>query len=89
MAAFPIGRHPRDLKIAISGVSQYIENPIWIYLDDATDHRPLIKSMARLAASSKLLTQADVAKQFYFSKGAYDAYIHAELSALGLAGPPA
>lgn len=79
---------PRDLEIAIAGVAQHIENPVWVYLDDAIEQRPLTQWIGRIAGKIESMSQADIAKHLYFSKDAYSRYIRAELGELGLAGRP-
>lgn len=82
------GVRTSDLTIAIAGQSQHIENPLWVYLADASNKQTPRQLLGRVAAKFESMTGANVAKQLYFSQSAYRGYIRDELAGLGLDGCP-
>ena len=78
------GIKPGDISaIAIAGVHQHMENPIHVYLKDATDPKPASSFFGRASASIKGRLNLSILDSAIYSKGQYQKYIHNELETLG------
>lgn len=79
---------PGKLTVAIAGLKQHIENPTWVYLDEAVSAQPLARALGRLAAKAEATLPTGALKSTYFSEEVYRRYLDSELEAVGLKDRP-
>lgn len=75
--------NPDDVAIAVAGTLQHIENPSWVYLQNANNTRPVARTVARIAARISGTLGIESTKPLYFSERVYKEYVNDELKSLG------
>jgi len=72
-----------NISIAIAGQLQHIENPLMIYLQEASKPRKLLGFFARICASIEGALNINLLKNVYFNRKAYHQYLKDEFTAIG------
>ena len=75
--------NPADVAIAVAGELQHIENPSWVYLQNANKARPVAQAVAKVAARLAGRLGIESTKTLYFSESVYKEYVNDEVKSLG------